>query len=93
MKQLVNVLSDVLGRPVLDKTGFAGTFDVKLEFSPEGTTFGGGGYGPPGGPPPSDDSKPSIFTALQDQLGLKLESQKGPGEILVIDRAEKASEN
>jgi uncharacterized protein (TIGR03435 family) len=98
MKQLVNVLSDVLGRPVTDKTGFAGTFDVKLEFSPEGTSFGGGpagggGLALIGGPPPGDDSKPSIFTALQDQLGLKLDSQKGPGEILVIDHAEKASEN
>jgi uncharacterized protein (TIGR03435 family) len=89
MKQLVNVLSDVLGRPVIDKTGYTGTFDVKLEFSPEGTSFGGGGFRPP----PSDDSKPSIFTALQEQLGLKLESQKGPGEVLIIDHAEKASEN
>jgi uncharacterized protein (TIGR03435 family) len=98
MKQLVNVLSDVLGRPVIDKTGYTGTFDVKLEFSPEGTSFGGGPLGGGGlaligGPPPGDDSKPSIFTALQDQLGLKLESQKGPGEILIIDHAEKASEN
>jgi len=97
MKQLVNVLSDVLGRPVIDKTGFTGTFDVKLEFSPEGTSFGGGfgrgGVALIGGPPPGDDAKPSIFTAVQDQLGLKLESQKGPGEVLVIDHAEKASEN
>jgi uncharacterized protein (TIGR03435 family) len=97
MKQLVNVLSDLLARPVTDKTGFTGTFDVKLEFSQEGTSFGGGfgggGIALAGGPPPGDDSKPSIFTALQDQLGLKLESQKGPGEILVIDHAEKASEN
>jgi uncharacterized protein (TIGR03435 family) len=98
IKQLVNVLSDVLGRPVIDKTGYTGTFDVKLEFSPEGTSFGGGPVGGGGlaligGPPPGDDSKPSIFTALQDQLGLKLESQKGPGEILVIDHAEKDSEN
>jgi uncharacterized protein (TIGR03435 family) len=94
MKQLANVLADVLGRPVVDKTGFTGTFDVKLEFTPEGTTFGADGFGPPGGLPPGfDTSGPSIFTALQDQLGLKLESQKGPGEILVIDHAEKASEN
>jgi uncharacterized protein (TIGR03435 family) len=95
MKQLANVLADVLGRPVVDKTGFTGTFDVKLEFTPEGTTFGTNGFGPPGGGLPQgfDTSGPSIFTALQDQLGLKLESQKGPGEILVIDHAEKASEN
>lgn len=57
MSQLVNVLSDVLDRPVIDKTGFTGTFDVKLEFSPEGTSFGGGGFGGGGlaliGGPPS----------------------------------------
>jgi uncharacterized protein (TIGR03435 family) len=94
MTQLVNVLSDVLGRPVIDKTEFTGTFDVKLEFTPEGTSFGTDGLGPPGGLPPGfDTSGPSIFTALQDQLGLRLESQKGPGEVLVIDHVEKASEN
>jgi len=94
MTQLVNVLSDVLGRPVIDKTEFSGTFDVKLEFTPEGTAFGADGFGPPGGLAPGfDTSGPSIFTAIQDQLGLKLESQKGPAGILVIDHAEKASEN
>jgi len=94
MKQLVDGLSNILGRPVIDKTGFTGTFDVHLEFSPEGTAFGGGLPGMPGGLPPGfDTSGPSIFTAVQDQLGLKLESQKGPAEILVIDHAERASEN
>ena len=94
MMQFVGALSNILGRPVIDKTGFTGTFDVHLEFSPEGTAFGAGGLGPPGGLPPGvDTSGPSIFTVLQDQLGLKLESQKGPGQILVIDHAEKPSEN
>jgi uncharacterized protein (TIGR03435 family) len=94
MKQLVDGLSNILGRPVIDKTGFTGTFDVHLEFSPEGTAFGGGLPGIPGGLPPGfDTTGPSIFTAVQDQLGLKLESQKGPGQVLVIDHAEKASEN
>jgi uncharacterized protein (TIGR03435 family) len=97
MEHLTNALSRLLGRPVIDKTGFKGTFDVKLDFSPEGTSMGGrGGFGPPGGPPDAgnaDNNLPTIFTALQDQLGLKLESQKGPGEVLVIDHAEKPSEN
>jgi uncharacterized protein (TIGR03435 family) len=94
MKQFVNALSNILGRPVIDKTGFTGTFDVKLDFSPEGTAFSGrGGFGPPGDTANSDNPPPSIFTAVQDQLGLKLESQKGPGEILVIDHAGKPSEN
>jgi uncharacterized protein (TIGR03435 family) len=92
--QLVNALSIILGRPVIDKTGFTGTFDIHLEFAPEGTTGRGqGGFGPPGlaadaGNP--DTSRPSIFTALQDQLGLKLESQKGPADVLVIDHLERA---
>lgn len=86
MAQLANALSDIVERPVIDKTGFTGTFDVRLDFSPEGTTFATDGATP-------DTSRPSIFTALQEQLGLKLESRKGPSEILVIDHAEKASEN
>ena len=97
MTQLVGALSNVLGRPVIDKTGFTGTFDAKIEFSLEGTTFGASGVGPLGGPLPDagnpDTSRPSIFTALQEQLGLKLDAQKAPSEILVIDHAEKASEN
>ena len=102
MTQLTNALSNLLGRPVIDKTGFTGTFDVKLDFSRDGLAIPGFGP-PPGGPPPGGpqgdaaianaDGPPSIFTAIQEQLGLKLESQKGPGEILVIDHAEKATEN
>jgi uncharacterized protein (TIGR03435 family) len=90
MKQLVNVLSDILGRTVIDRTEFTGTFDVKLEYTPEGTTSATDGFGPTQG---FDTSGPSIFTALQEQLGLRLESQKAPADILVIDHAEKPSEN
>jgi bla regulator protein blaR1 len=97
MEQLARALSNILGRPVIDKTGFTGTFDVKLDFSPEGTNFGGrGGFGPPPGAPgdgANPDALPSIFTAIQDQLGLKLESQKGTDSVLVIDHAERPSEN
>jgi uncharacterized protein (TIGR03435 family) len=98
MERFTNALSRILGRPVIDKTGFKGTFDVKLDFSPEGTNlFARGGFVPPPGAPAetgtADNAPPSIFTAVQDTLGLKLESQKGPGEVLVIDHAEKASEN
>jgi uncharacterized protein (TIGR03435 family) len=104
MAQLVNVLANVTGRPVIDKTAYTGTFDVHLEWTPEagmgrGGAFGGPGAGPaPGGDPvpaapPADTSGPSIFTAVQEQLGLRLESQKAPVEILVVDHAEKATEN
>jgi uncharacterized protein (TIGR03435 family) len=94
MPLFVGALSDIVGRPVMDKTGFTGTFDVHLEFTPEGTAFAGGLPGMPGGLPQGiDTSGPSIFTAAQERLGLKLESQKAPAEILVIDHAEKPSEN
>jgi len=85
-----------LGRPVLDKSGLTGKYDFTLQWTPEenrapmfkGTRDGGQG---PDSPP--DSSGPSIFTAIQEQLGLRLESQKGPVEVLVIDHVERPSEN
>jgi uncharacterized protein (TIGR03435 family) len=67
----------VLGRPVLDRTGIAGEFDIDLQWTPDENPDGG----------------PSIFTALQEQLGLKLEAQKGSIDVLVIDHIEKPSAN
>lgn len=69
-------LSQVLERPVIDRTGLTGSYDMKVEWSAAGA-----------------DGGPSIFTALQEQLGLKLESVKGPVEMLVIEKAEKPTEN
>jgi bla regulator protein BlaR1 len=91
---LADVLSNQpeVGRTVLDKTGLAGAYDFTLKWSPE-EPQGPGFKGPGDAPPPPDPNGPSLFTALEEQLGLKLESQKGPVEILVIDHAEKASEN
>jgi bla regulator protein blaR1 len=99
MWQLTMFFSDVLRRPVIDKTDFKGTFDAHLEFARDealtagilGNTAPGGPGGPP--PPPADSSAPSIFAAVQEQLGLKLEPTKGPVEFLVIDHVEKPSEN
>jgi len=90
---LADVLSGQpeLGRTVVDKTGLAGTYDFTLKWTPEepqGAMFKG-----PGDTSPPDPNGPSLFTALEEQLGLKLESQKGPVDLLVIDHAEKASEN
>jgi uncharacterized protein (TIGR03435 family) len=97
LEMLTNALSNQLGRPVLDRTGLKGNFDFKLEWTPEPGQSGGpfSGVPPPGVdvPPPPDPNGPSVFTAVQEQLGLRLESQKGPVEILVIDRVEKPSEN
>ena len=89
MAQLTFVLQAVvLDRPVLDKTGLAGNFDFDLSWMPNETQFGGRG-----GTTPADPDSPDIFTAMTEQLGLKLESQKDPVDILMIDRAEKPSAN
>jgi len=93
MSALADALSGRLGRPVVDSTGVKGVFDIKLEWTPDESQ--------PRGPKesveplPADDGAggPTIFTALQEQLGLRLESRKGPVEIVVIDRVEKPSEN
>jgi uncharacterized protein (TIGR03435 family) len=91
MPKLVEMLSDEVGRTVIDKTAFKGTFDLHLEFAPE-VPVGVLGPVPPGATNASS-AGPSIFTALQDQLGLRLESAKGPVEAIVIDRVERPSEN
>jgi uncharacterized protein (TIGR03435 family) len=81
-----------LNRLVVDRTGLDGLFDLTLRFTPDNVPgFGPGG--PPGGLPPIDPSGPSIFTAVQEQLGLKLDSQRGPVEVLVIDRVSMPTEN
>jgi bla regulator protein BlaR1 len=69
------------GRPVIDRTGLTDYYDYTLKWMPEP------GIGPPG--PPVDPDAPSVFTAVQEQLGLKLESARGPVEVVVIDRLEK----
>jgi len=95
MTQLASALSDLLGRPVFDKTGYAGAFDLHLEFTFEGIAgFNGGGFTAPSLPAEAGntDAKPTIFTAIQ-KMGLRLESRRGPAEILVIDQAERSSEN
>jgi uncharacterized protein (TIGR03435 family) len=94
VSQLVDALSRVTDRVVLDKSNLAGMYDINLDYSPdEGQlqAFTAGTNSPP--PPSIDPSVPSLFTALQEQLGLKLESGKGPVEILLIDHIERPSEN
>jgi uncharacterized protein (TIGR03435 family) len=96
---LASVLSQQLGRQVLDQTGLKGNYDLALKWTPEqgeGMMMGGpppGGGPPPDGAPPPDASGPSIFTALQEQIGLRLEATKAPAEVLTIDHVEKPSEN
>ncbi len=98
MAQFAQLLGNNLGRTVIDKTGLTGLYDIKLTWTPEP----GQGLMPPGAPVPGsgdrgasspDGPLPSIFTAIQEQLGLKIDSTKGPIEVLVIDRVEKPTGN
>lgn len=93
MKSLAESLATVLGRPVEDETGLDGTYDFKLDWSPDGVMPM---LGRPAGLDPApvvDAVRPSIFTALTEQLGLRLESKKGPVKVYVIDKVERPSEN
>jgi uncharacterized protein (TIGR03435 family) len=85
----------VLGRLVVDKTGITGTYHVFLKYVPDSGTIQMPLPGQPGEAvrTPGSADGPNIFTAIQEQLGLKLESAKGPVDVLVIDRVEKPSEN
>jgi uncharacterized protein (TIGR03435 family) len=86
---LTNYLaSAVVRRVVVDRTGLDGRYEIALEWTPDRTPL-----------PlnadvlPSSPDKPSIFTALQDQLGLKLESERGPVDVVVIDHVERPTED
>ena len=94
MEDLCRSLSRLVGREVIDKTGIAGVFDVRLELS-SADLFPLARMVPSDGDAPAsatDPSGSSIFTAVQ-KLGLKLESRRGPGHFLVIDHIERPSEN
>jgi uncharacterized protein (TIGR03435 family) len=88
ISNLVQALSPQVGRIVLDKTELPGAYDFELTYAPEPLGIGG----PPpllnGAPPPVDPNAPTLFTALQEQLGLKLDSQRGPVDVVVIDHVE-----
>jgi len=88
MQDFIGMISNTVGRPVVDGTGLKGKYDFILSWAPEP---------PPGAVAPAslapDDAGPTFISAVQEQLGLKLDSKKGPVEILVIEHAEKPSEN
>ncbi len=86
MQNIAGWLSDQMERPVLDASEIPGVFDFRLEWTPD--------VAPSAKTPETDaPAGPSIFTAIQEQLGLRLEAGKGPVEIIVIDHAEKPTEN
>jgi bla regulator protein blaR1 len=97
---LIQILAQQVGRTVLDKTGLTGRYDFTWQFNQTAAPGGGRGGaqagGPAGGANPTasaDSEPPSIFTILQEELGLKLDSGKGPVEIIVIDHIERPSGN
>ena len=95
MDQIVGLLNRLMNYPVIDKTGLKGYFNVRLQFDPESAP------GTVGAPPPLADpnsaplpsNDPSIFTAVQQQLGVKLQSAKDAVDVLVIDSASKPTKN
>jgi uncharacterized protein (TIGR03435 family) len=89
MSSLAEVLSEQVSRPVIDKTGLTGSYG----FSLEGTREEEGAEAHSDREPSIDSTRPSIFTAIQEQLGLRLESARGPLQNIVILRIEKPSEN
>jgi len=78
--QLVYSLSQLLDRPIIDKTNLKGLFDFRLEFAPVQLSA-------------TSDPRPSVFAAIQEQLGLRLVSTRGPVDVVVVDSIEKPSEN
>ncbi len=91
MALFTRMLSQRLDRTIVDKTNLTSRYDFQLQWTPD---VGEATLDPLGNPLPSADSSgPSVFAAIQEQLGLKLESQKGPVEMFVIDGVEKPSEN
>jgi len=98
MAEFAEWLVGQLNRPVVDQTGLTKNYDITLDYLPEGLGSRGpmGGMPPPpssgdGGaaPEPDTPTAPALFTALQEQLGLKLEQKKGPVDLLVVDHLEK----
>lgn len=83
VRSLASQLANEVGKPVNDKTGLTGSYDITLRYQPESAAAGSGDGG----------DAPSVFTAVEDQLGLKLVADKGPVETLVVDAAEKPEGN
>ena len=90
MTELARMLGPMVNRVVVDETGLQGNWDLELEFEPPTAPPGLGGLAEP--PAPVGDA-PTIFTALREQLGLKLESARGPVDVFVIDRIERPAED
>jgi uncharacterized protein (TIGR03435 family) len=89
--RLVQGLAGVFQRPIVDETKLQGRFDFDLSFTPDNPTGPGIAFG--ASCPPQSDDRPALMTALQEQLGLRLRQGRAPIEVLVIDSAERPTEN
>jgi uncharacterized protein (TIGR03435 family) len=86
MPRLAQVLSGIASRPVYDETGLSGAYDLELKYSPDMAAPGGGASA-------KESSYPSLFTAMREQLGLRLTGKKGIAPVWVVVRAERPGEN
>ena len=93
MAQFATQLAQLTGRVVADRTGLTGGYDIDLKWTPTPDQLPPGPPPPGFEPPPIDPNGPSLSTAIEEQLGLKLDSQRGPVQVLVIDRIEQPTEN
>ena len=97
LSQLTMVLTNMTNRFVVDRTGLTGNYDVDLQWTPQGMRIGKPPGDSPPGPafpaPPPDANGATLETAIQEQLGLKLDPQRGPVPVLVIERADRPSSN
>lgn len=93
MSGFAEAIAGTAQRVVIDKTGLTGYYDIALTYTPTPEQMPQGPPPPGAQPPPIDPDGPSFFTAIQEQLGLKLENQRGPVEVVVIDSISQPTEN
>ncbi|HEY4088369.1 MAG TPA: TIGR03435 family protein [Bryobacteraceae bacterium] len=90
---LARALSEIVGRPVVDQTGLTGKYNFELKWNPEMGSANTALGETPSVVPAADPDRATIFTALQEQLGLRLSSGKGPVEVIVVDHLARPTEN
>jgi uncharacterized protein (TIGR03435 family) len=93
MTDLATWLKYIVGRPVLDKTEVDGRFELLLDFDLYSIRAQRSRSSIRGQTPPQDYNKPSVFEALKEQFGLRLEPQKAPFPVLVVDSIQRPTEN
>jgi uncharacterized protein (TIGR03435 family) len=94
MEEFAGVMQAHLDRPVVDQTGLKGRFDFQLQWTPDETQSDSvRALGAPPAPPDGVGTQPDLFTAIQQQLGLKLEATKAESDVLVVDKVAKPSAN